>query len=208
MAARDFLLSLRTAARLLSPSVSTEGTRLDADHLTGVLRRATIWLTPSSVDGFDPHDLHEEFPELSEQDREQLIRDVAEFRLVAGRVPGDQPASQEQVEAALAPFLRILSLMQPYMEQFQVNNALRRGRFPSTVRDFAVKVGDDSTGEKAVWVWVIVSDEVDDEDFKKGIGEIKQGVEDALRRAGIDLYPYVRFRTMAEQKELEASPVR
>ena len=59
MSKRDFIDNVKTAATLLDPPRQTDSPRLDAGHIEGVLRRAVIWLTPSSVEGFKGRDFRE-----------------------------------------------------------------------------------------------------------------------------------------------------
>ena len=202
MARSNFLRNLRTAAGFLSPIAQVNGIRLEENHVADVLRRATIWLTPKAVEGFDP----EEFPELSADARERLSRDVGRFEEIARGVVGDPPATDEQIRDALPLFQVILAMMWPYLEGFRVYAALKRQRFPKFVRDFAVKVGEDSTGDPATWIWVIVDDEVVEHKRKAlvaRIPEIQGLIEEALDRAEIRLYPYLSFRSESDQRKQE-----
>jgi hypothetical protein len=200
----EFLLNLRTAAQFLSPTVQVNGIRLDPGYLEDVLRGATIWLTPKAVEGFDPDD----FAELSADDRQRLIRAVEQFREIASQVPRDAPATDQQIREAAPAFISILTIVRPYLEMFKIYHALKRESFPDYVKDFAVKVGEDSTGDPAAWIWVIIADRVGGREFITKVPEVRERVEEALRRERIDLYPYLRFRTESEQRELEAVPAR
>jgi len=204
MAKKEFLGNLRTAAGLLSPTIHTNGIRLEEGRLTGLLRRATLWLTRKAVEGFDQDD----FPEIPEAERARLARDVGKFREIAGRVAADRPATDEQVRNATPVFLSILAAMWPYMEGFEVYAALKRQRFPDFVRDFAVKVGADSTGDPSAWVWVIVDDQVAGKTLFPKATEVRKLVDEALDRADVNLFPYVMFRTESEQRHLEGASAR
>jgi hypothetical protein len=70
----------------------------------------------------------------------------------------------ELAEAGPA-FAEILDIMGPYLEGFRLYHVLKKLKFPGYVRDFAVRFGDDSTGDPAAWVWLIVSDDSDINDY-------------------------------------------
>jgi hypothetical protein len=200
MAREEFLRNLQTAARFVSPAEQVNGIRLDPQYLATVLRDTTTWLTPIAVEGFDPVD----FPELSAEEKNQLERDVWTFRTAAEQVPPDASPNDQQVQAALLAFVSILTAMRPYLDGFKIYDVLKRQPFPEYVQDFAVRIGRDSTGDPAVWIWVIIRDEVGGKGFFKRVPEVEQRIEAALRRAHIDLWPYIRFRTESEQHDLES----
>jgi hypothetical protein len=199
MASEEFLLNLRTAARFLSPSVQMNGIRLDPDYIERVLRRATIWLTPRAVEGFSVQD----FPELTSDERTRLRESVESFLSVARSVPPNKPATDDQISKSAHAFATILDIMRPYLEGFKVYHALKQQKFPPYVRDFAVRVGEDWSGDPAAHIWVVVSDDVGGHGFRSKFPEVRRDVEEALERSGIDLLPYVMIRTETEQEELE-----
>jgi hypothetical protein len=201
MAREKFLRNLRTAAGFLSPRGQVNGIRLDPHHLAQLLGRSRSWLTPQAVQGFDPDD----FPELPLDERERLVASVAHFQEIAGLNRAQTVPTSDQLRDAAPHFLAILSAMWPYLEGFQVYAALKRQRFPEFVRDFAVKVGEDSTGDPAAWVWVIVADEAANETLFRRSRDIERMVEETMEQAGIKLYPYVHFRAVSEQYDLETS---
>jgi hypothetical protein len=200
MAREEFLRNLLTAARVVSPAEQVNGIRLDPEYLASVLRDTTTWLTPTAVEGFDPAD----FPELSVEQKKQLEGDVETFRTIAEQVPPYVQADEQQVEAALPAFVSILTTLTPYLDGFRIYHILKRHPFPEYVHDFAVRIGNDSTGDPAVWIWVIIKDEVGGKGFIKRVPEVEQRIETALRRARIKLWPYVHFRTESEQHDLES----
>jgi hypothetical protein len=71
------------------------------------------------------------------------------------------------------------------------------------VTDFAIKAGLDSSGDPALWVWVIVKDEAADSHFSEKAATIREQVVAVLEDARISRWPYVRFRTESEQNEVE-----
>ncbi len=107
MAKNDFISSVRTAVGLLDPEVQADSGSLDSEEIRRQFRNAVMWLTPKYVEGFDPQD----FTDLPAPQRNELNVEVEAFRSVAQQVPADAPATDEQIEAALSHFLRIVSLV-------------------------------------------------------------------------------------------------
>lgn len=195
----QFLENVRAAADYLSPAFHVNGIRLNPEHLSELLRERLFWLTPAAVEEFDPDD----FGELSDEARERLARDVEAFRAIAEQASAEKSPSKDQVREASAHFISILSTLQRHLEGFNLYHALKQRAFPEIVRDFAIKIGDDSTGDPAVWVWVILAEPVEGPRIVEILREMQTGVDAVLRRLKIDRYPYIRFRTEAEQRELE-----
>ena len=199
MPREEFLRNLRIGAGHLSPTVQVNGIRLDASHLDGILRRATIWLTPKVVEGYEESD----FQDIPEADRARLTLNVEAFKTLASEIPSNGPATPEQIGRATPVFAAILSAMGPFLEGFQVYAALKRLPFPEFVVDFAVRVGRDATGDPSAWIWVIIREGTAKNALMSAVTNIQELVGIALERAGIDLYPYVLFRSRTEQLELE-----
>jgi hypothetical protein len=107
MAKGDFISSVRTAVGFLDSDVQTDSQSLDSEEVRQQIRNAVIWLTPKSVEGFVPQD----FAELSDAKRYELNAEVEAFRSIAEQVREDGPATEEQIEAALPHFSRIISLV-------------------------------------------------------------------------------------------------
>ena len=97
MAREQFIDSLRRTSRMLaSSSVSGEqGAHTDA-YLPAKLYGADLWLTPKSVEGFDPAD----FADRPKKERQELSREVAAFRAIAEEVPANKAASKAQSREA------------------------------------------------------------------------------------------------------------
>lgn len=85
-----------------------------------------------------------------------------------------------------------------------VDEALKEAHLPEYVVDKRVKLDLDSTGEQAVWIWVVLSDEKQDLPSEQA-AKIRDSIRHALRHAGIELWTYVRFRTESEQSKLDKS---
>jgi hypothetical protein len=77
---------------------------------------------------------------------------------------------------------------------------------PPYVVDQVVEVGEDASGDPAIWVWIIVADDATDrpEFFDESMA-IEDRIFSALEQAGDERWPYVRFRTRSEQAEVTAT---
>lgn len=183
-----FLSNLRDAVGFLSPRGQVNGIRLGRDYLEAALRRATAWLTPRAVDGFRAED----FPDYGEADRRRLADAVAAFRAAAGRI-----------DAAIGPFLDILDILGPDLEGFDLYRALKRQQpdFPPYVRDFAVRIGEDWSGDPAAWVWIIATDESTVEDYVRDGFGLQRQIYELLDRMGERRILYLGFRGETEQSE-------
>jgi hypothetical protein len=79
----------------------------------------------------------------------------------------------------------------------------RKLRFPRTPRvvDVQYKPYVDSTGDEALRVTVVLADNTTEEQRTwRRIAPIEQAIFRALRRHGVELWPYVRFQTQSEMK--------
>src|SRR6266849_2051767 len=109
MSLRDCWINVRTAARLIAPGAVADSPKLDTGKIERILRGATFWLTPRAVDGFNPVD----FNFLTLGERDALTESVNRFREIARQVPPDQQPTDEQIQQALPPFLRVLEILRP-----------------------------------------------------------------------------------------------
>lgn len=203
MSKSEFLTNLITARNLFFHRVHTEGPPLDPKSVQAQLGRAAIWLTPSSVRGFNPGD----FLELSPEARRELAQNVERFREIASQVAPTQPPTAEQTQEAMVCLLRVFELLAPYLptggELDQIKHALEQVQLPEAVLTLDFKLGEDSTGEPAVWVWVFVEpDAAARKGFDTLAADVPKKVRDALAKAGITRWAYVRFRTASEQRAL------
>jgi len=205
MAKTEFLHNLKTARNLFFHRVQTDGAGVDPQNVEAQVARAAIWLTPSSVKGFDVRD----FRELPEESRRELVENVDRFLQVARKTASARPPTAAQVTVGMGAFLKVLNILAPYVkaeaELTQVRSALENLRLPKSVLTWNCELGADSTGDPAVWVWVFVDDQAAHEtDFPEMAAEIERKVREALAAAGITRWPYVRFRAAAEQRALSA----
>ena len=84
----------------------------------------------------------------------------------------------------------------------RLQQALSEDR-PADVSRVFIRLGTDSTGDQAVWIWVILKDD-------HLLQENQRPTLDSIRmwawkqaRATTSEWPYIAFRTEAEQGELE-----
>jgi hypothetical protein len=99
--AEEFILDLRRAARTeRKPTVAADSGSIDTDAMTQVLQRAALWLNSKVVEKYDPSD----FSWLPGDQQDELRHAVDAFRTVAGTVPPDEPASDDQFRRGLVAF--------------------------------------------------------------------------------------------------------
>ncbi len=89
-------------------------------------------------------------------------------------------------------------------EQKHIETVLATIERPSSVIDIRHALDTDWTGDPAVFIWVILRDDVAG---SSGIAEhtkpIRSTIVQALRDAEIGRWPFLRFRGQAEQEELD-----
>jgi len=205
MAKQEFIRNLRLARNLQAHHVSADHPGMDKKRIEAMLSRADLWLTPAAMRGFHPDD----FPELSEESRAALDRSVRAFRHVAAQVPNNGPASTKQEAAARQEFERILRIMEAYLptteEVRRLRAAMREVHFPPGALTWEFEFGQDSSGDPAVWIWVVVDDAaVDEATFANATTRFSREIRGMLQKVGLDRWPYVRLRTASEQKSLQA----
>ncbi len=86
-------------------------------------------------------------------------------------------------------------------EQATVQRLLESLTIPSDcprVVSTLFSVRPDSTGDAAVWVWVILADREEDWTLAE-VRPLTELIEGALTEGGVRAIPYVRFRTESEQ---------
>jgi hypothetical protein len=101
MAREEFIDNLRRAHQLFAPiKMSWPAGR--TTYFSG-----DPWLTPKSVEGFEPAD----FADWPKEEREELKREVAAFLAIAHEVPPDQPATKAQSKQARKHLERAMRLV-------------------------------------------------------------------------------------------------
>jgi hypothetical protein len=75
--------------------------------------------------------------------------------------------------------------------------------FPAAIAGWDVEVGRDATGDDAVWVWVVLHDELVDKVWPiQTRDELRERVRGIVRSAAAptEVQVYVRFRSESEHK--------
>lgn len=199
MAIEVFWPNLLRAVNRFGLSVREGSTPLDTESQDRMLRDAATWLTPESVEGFDPND----FGFLPDEQQKALRESVERFRTVACQVSENTPATQAQFEEGRSAFGEIRRILQYGIrwdvEAFRSQMLLERelqGRLPSWVTVLSSEIFTDTIGDPAVWICIDVTDEaVDDGKIEDQWHALSERVEDAYRRVGGKRWPYIRFRS-------------
>lgn len=204
MSLREFWISVRTGARLLTPDAIVDAPKLDAGAIERALRQATFWLTPSLVAGFSEAD----FTFLTDPERARLSALVAGFQQIASQVPPTVPANEDQIERALPLFREIITMLE--FDRYGDAEAYRIGKLiegaivghrPAELVELRFNTGTDNTADPALWVWAFLSDEQED-DFLRRARQVRPLLDWASRTVAPDLLPYISFRSVGEQAEL------
>jgi hypothetical protein len=203
MAPMDFLQHLRTAHSLFAHRVHPNHTRPGSRKSEVDEVRTAVWLTPSSVKGFNVHD----FPQLSPEARDRLKANVDRFLKVARQVPPPKLPTVKQVKEAETPFREVLKILKPHVvlgdEDDPIYKVLKGVSFPSDILTWEYEVGLDWTDDPAVWIWMIVDDaSPEKEGFYQRTWEVEEKIREALSAAGVARWPYFRMRTGSEQRAL------
>jgi hypothetical protein len=210
MSLRDFWINLRNGVAFLGPpTVLSDSTSVSELATEPVLERATIWLTPKVVQGFDRRDFESPVRLLSEGELDRLEQYVRRFQEVAKQIPRNKPATPQQVEQALEPLKGIVKIMQlarfSDLEAFRIGKSIEQqlaGEFPTWVRNIRYETGRDANGELAVWIWVEIDDSVAERpDFDKQVSQVQEFIRDAMS-SEFEHWPYVRIRTTSEEASL------
>jgi hypothetical protein len=203
MALDKFWWTVKAAAVSSFGRLGSDSPHVDLSPIERRLRNAVPWLTPAAVEGFDPDD----FSFLSPDERAELKSCVEEFRRVAATVPDNGPATDDQIRRGGAAFNRILEILRPDenpdVDAFRASKILQNLRFPEVVK-LIREFDTDVTGDPAIRVWVVLKDEVAERPtyFEEAV-RIRDQIDFALRRQGIQRWPYIHFRTASEQRGLE-----
>ncbi len=72
------------------------------------------------------------------------------------------------------------------------------------VADFRVRVGRDSTDDLAVWVTLVLDDDVLEHIWDRR-DELRLQVEEIVRSEAADYWPYVSFQATSEQRQAATS---
>jgi len=202
VAPRDFWTNVRAGASFVAPQATADSPRLDSAAIENILKREVIWLTPKTVEGFDP----KEFEFLSPAERASLTDAVDRFRDIARKVPPNKPATDEQIQQALPQFHRIVEILRPDKyadpDAFVIGKRVEQrlaDHFPPSICELRFGTGEDTSGVPALWIWVVLKNEAAAKDvFSSNVRAVRELLEATVRELGTDRWPYVRFRTDAE----------
>jgi len=207
MALRDFWISVRTGARLVAPQAIADSPKLDPTLIERTLRSATLWLTPRAVAGFK----EEDFDFLSDEERHHMARLVAEFRAIASEVNPTTSAPDDVVEKALPPFGEIVRSLEfdrygdaeAYRLGKQIERAIEPNQ-PAELAELRFNTGLDHSGDPAIWIWAFLTDEAaaSDDQFLKTAQKLRVLLDPVARTVAPDRWPYISFRSLAEQAGL------
>lgn len=74
---------------------------------------------------------------------------------------------------------------------------------PDFVSSLSVKLDEDATGQPAVWVWVVITDEKLESpspELENKLQAFRNQIGETLRANGIERWPYVRLQAVSEVK--------
>jgi hypothetical protein len=109
MAQEDFLKHLWRVLRHSVPAVVADNGSVDASAIQRWLAGSDLWLTPKTVEDYDPGD----FASWPDEEHRALDAAVGWFRAAAAKVPPDQPATPEQSADAAEAFVQLIGVIQP-----------------------------------------------------------------------------------------------
>jgi len=78
---------------------------------------------------------------------------------------------------------------------------------PRELAELRFGTGLDHTGDPAIWIWAFLQDDTwDDEQFLASARQMDELLDPAARRVAPDRWPYLSFRSLAEDAEIAAAP--
>ena len=108
VARNEFFADVRRAVSWMAPRVEADSPFTDTDYIQKMLRGIDFWLNPSVVKAFDPDD----FADLDEDRREELVKAVDEFRRVTAEQNSGERSLEARRDAALSSFTQIVQAAQ------------------------------------------------------------------------------------------------
>jgi hypothetical protein len=212
MAMGDFLRNVQTARNLiLSHVLAHPGRDPLPPGVTGanLTRTAQVWLSPQVIAGFDPND----FGFLSPDQRERLANAVSGVREIAEAVAGRVP-TPEEARRGYDLLVEIIALLDDKLldaEGKALMQAIHAAKkpFPDFVLGFDYTLDTDSTGDPAIWIWVLVPDDLDPDsnEFREFTSQFRRAVRTALAEVKSERIPYIHYRPLTEAVELMSEGV-
>lgn len=158
---------------------------------------APLWLDAGIAADFDPA----EFEFLAADARAELSTCVARYRAAAG----DRPPADAEMTAGLNELGRVAELLGELVadpEGLGLLAVLLRdsGPLPPFVLGFDYNLDTDWSGDPAVWLWVLIPDDLDPGapafiDFTTGF---RDAGWKAVKAAGSNRLPYIRYRIRSD----------
>jgi hypothetical protein len=105
-------------------------------------------------------------------------------------------------------FRKILEVIRPDkyadFEAFVIGKKIEnlvRDEIPDWVKEMVFETGYDSIGEPALWIWAEVEDfAAEDDVFRENTQLVREILRQAATEVCPDRWPYVRFRTVSDQR--------
>jgi hypothetical protein len=206
MAAQEFWANVRRGLTAYQPKFNiTDASRIERDEWEAIIRRGGNWLTRQTVQGFDAKD----FAFLPDEERALLESSVTTIANIARLVHPRGPATPEQQEAALLPFLEIVETLE--LDRFYDAEAFRVGKtieqdpfFPSKddVLDIRYRTKIDSMGLPGIKIMAYLPD-TEDEEFLERVNKVREILQSLVFDLGQPFWPYVSFRVMSSLQEVQ-----
>jgi hypothetical protein len=206
MAVDDFWMNVRTAARLPVPQSLVDSPQLDAEAIDRALRITTAWLSPSAVAGF----FEQDFSFLTDAERLRLAELHRDFLEAVTKKSQTALPAGDLIEKVLPIFRGIVQALE--YDRYGDPTAFRLGKLiekaiaarrPPELAELRFNTGSDHSGDPALWIWAFLSADVSDSDekFLETAQEFRDLLDPAARQVSPDRWPYISFRSMAEQSE-------
>lgn len=165
---------------------------------------ADIWLTPKIVEDYDDT----EFQFLPPEQQAKLGRLVDAFRQLTATAK--EAPTEAQLKEGFNLLTEINHVIAPSAGEDpdlrRIIDVIRSVPWPDYVFGADFRLGNDSTGDPAVWIWLLLNDDVEIESraVQDELGRVRRAYLDEIQKAGINRWPYVSVRTRSETKNLIA----
>ena len=86
----------------------------------------------------------------------------------------------------------------------EIRRSLDQAQISNRVDHYVVVTEEDSTGDPAIRIWVILKDAYgESQELDSDSTRIERRIFAVLRESGVESWPYVHFRTKTEQEEMD-----
>lgn len=207
MSLYPFTKQVRIAASPFPPEAWEQPLTIPAAEFARAVEWADVWLAPATLKGYSDAAA----APLPAPAPARLRAAVATFRAVAAAVPEGTRPTEDQVREALPAFATILDVLKATLadpESSAARRAIWRAIEPyrDTVLTFDFEFGRDSTGDPAVWVWLILKDgvTVDGPGIQLKLYDVRDAIRKEFTAAGITDWLYASVWGRAEVPEVLA----